>query len=202
MRTAIRCLIVALLASPAFGGVDGGDVDPMPIGPYPAGAPNGVVVQGNPGDVQVAPAGSEGGGAPPVPNASGNILCLDTLSGTGSLLIEFTFACEELPRGSCRVKYDFSGATWAFGGGLEVYIDANGVYNNPSDIWGPPVGFPPSTVFGSQTFSAGECDASQHTIAFRVRPQTRIYIDNLVTECTPPLGVQGSTWGATKELFR
>ena len=207
MRFRYVAILIALLAL-ALGGsasislaqVGGGNFDGIPVGPYPFGPPNAVITSGDPGAVTVQPAGSEGGGAPPVPHGAGNVLCINALGGGPPIVVTFTFACVVTPGGACFVKYDWSGAAWSPGAGLIVYQDGHS--NNPSDVWQPPVGLPPTTASGDNSESAGECDGSSHTITFVVMPQSRIYIDNLRCECivvTP--GIEPLRWDLIKDLY-
>jgi hypothetical protein len=85
---------------------------------------------------------------------------------------------------------------------MEVFVDANGQFNNPDDLWQPPVGLPPTTATGSNTEHAGPCDAALHTLTFIVFPFTKIYIDNMTTVCDVGVGVQGTPWGEMKSLYR
>ena len=194
----VGAIFLLVCASNALAQVNGGGFDGMPPGPYPGGAPNGVV-SGGPGSVTVKPAGSETG-APAVPHGAGNVLCIET--GDGTIVVEFTFSCPAQPRGICAVSYDWSGAAYAPGSGMKVFVDAGGHFNNPDDLWQPPVGLPPTTVFGSNTEHAGPCDAVLHTLTFIVLPFTKIYIDNLITACDVIIGVQTTPWSELKRLYR
>ncbi len=193
----VGAILLIVCASNAFAQVNGGGFDGMPPGPYPGGAPNGVVSGG--GSVSVQPAGSETG-APGVPHGAGNVLLIDTMTG-GTAVVQFTFSCPIQPHGICAVRYDWSGAAYGIGSGMRVYVDANGQFNNPDDIWQPPVGLPPTTVSGSNTEHSGPCDAVLHTLTFIVLPFTKIYIDNLVTVCDVGVGTQATPWGEVKRLY-
>ena len=184
-------------ASNAFAQVNGAGFDGMAPGAYPAGGPN-AAVSGGPGSVTVQPAGAA---APGVPNGAGNVLCIDTMAG-GTIFVEFTFICPVQPHGICAVQYDWSGAAFSPNSGMQVHVDAGGVFNNPDDVWQPPVGLPPTTATGSNTEHAGPCDAVVHTLTFIVRPFTKIYIDNMTTTCDVGVGVEAKPWSQLKTLYR
>ena len=203
MRFIYLATLIAFIlsAAPALADVAGGDFDSQPPGVLPPStSPR--VLGGDATRVVVVPAGSEVG-APTIPQGSGNVLCLDNRGSTSDLIIEFDFACDEMPTNFCVIKYDYTGAAWSFGGGFDVHVDANGSYNNPIDLYRPPVGFPPSTVQGSKSRVVGPCDASQHTLTFRVFPDGVLYLDNLTTECQDPASpTEAQTWGHIKSLYR
>lgn len=182
--------------------VGGGDFDALPVGPYPFLPGFAQMLQGNPGNVQIIPAGNEVA-APTVPNGSGNVLCFDARFKSIPQILEFSFSCDIDPAGICQVKYDFSGGAWIDGGGFEAHVDAGGVYDNPDQTWSPPVVFPPSTIEGSNTEGAGVCDGSSHTIAFVLFPGTVLYLDNMTTVCeTGTVSTDEGTWGRVKALYR
>lgn len=106
------------------------------------------------------------------------------------------------PNGICAVQYDWSGAAYTPNSGMEVHVDAGGVFDNPDDVWQPPVGLPPSTASGSNTEHAGPCDAEVHTLTFIVHPFTRIWIDNMTTTCDVGVGVDARPWSQLKTLYR
>ncbi len=197
-------LALAALAAPALADVAGGDFDPIPPGPYPFTGPTGSprILGGDPARVQVVPAGSEVG-APTIPQGSGNVLCIDNRNSSTSIILEFDFACGESLETACTVTYDYTAAAWSFGAGFDVHLDAGGNFNNPFDLYRPPVGFPPSTVQGTKTKFAGDCDGAMHTLTFRIFPDGVLYLDNMVTDCvdfsTPALP---TTWGRIKDLYR
>ena len=192
-----RCLAFGLcLVVPgiAFAGVSGSNFDGMAPGPY-TGA--GSVLEGNPAAVQVAPSGSE---TPVVPNGTGNVLVIDGRNELSRIVVEFTFDCLVLPNQQCVVKYDFS-ATNTFSGswGFQVHVDAGGVYDNADDVW-EPIGL--ESIFGDNTEGAGTCDGSTHTITFIVYPGTVLNIDNLNTQCIPPVPTAENLWSNIKQLYR
>lgn len=193
-------VVFMLVAGPIFADVDGGDFDSLPPGPYTG---TGDVLEGDPANVmirQVVDGTTQG--APLPTNASGNMLCVDAVQKSSRIIIEFTFSCPGTdPSGVCQVEYDYSTAQYT-GGGLEVFTDPMGDYSNPDDVVDIPVGFPPSTTFGHNSETAGQCTGDTHTITFVVYPGTILYLDNLVTDCLLPTPNDEPTWGELKTLYR
>lgn len=198
----VPALVLAALLTvvlPVLAGVVGGDFDSMPLGPY-LGPAN--ILEGDPNNVQVRPVDAGTSHGAPLPSdAMGNMLCVDAVNKTGRIVIEFAFACDPATDGVCEVSYDFSVAQWS-GEGVEVFIDPMGTYDNPVDVIDIPVGFPPSTTFGGNTETRGQCDGSAHALTFVVYPGSILYLDNMTTTCLLPTDNDEPTWGEVKTRYR
>lgn len=198
LKTLILFAALAALA-PAAGLalVPGTGFDGMAPGPYPL---PGAVIQGDPSRVQVVPAAAVGNSAPP--NASGNVLVIDNTGGVTPIIVRFDFTCEgPVADGTCEISYDFFYEAWSVYAWIGVYVDDDGTYTNPDDLFEPPVGFPPSTSWGDNTEREQDCLA-MHTIEFVVGPDAVAYLDNFSTECLLPVGDESTSWGSLKSRYR
>jgi len=201
MKTLLTLLtlaaVAALLPAHAPASVPGAGFDAMPPGPYPL---PGAVIQGDPARVQVVPAEAVGGSAPP--GAAGNVLVIDNLGGSAPVIVRFTYTCDgPTAEDICQIEYDFFFEAWSIGAWIGVYVDDDGSYSNPDDLFEPPVGFPPSTSWGDNTEREADC-VGEHTIDFVVGPDAVAFLDNFTTECLEPVAGEQTTWGALKGLYR
>ena len=92
-------------------------------------------------------------------------------------------------------------STRFFGAWIGVYVDDDGTYTNPDDLFEPPVGFPPSTSWGDNKENEPDC-VGTHTITFVVSPGAVAYLDNFDTVCLGPVGNEGAYWGVLKSMYR
>lgn len=202
MTTTLKILTLlvfaaALLPAAATATVFGTGFDTMPPGPYPL---PGAVIQGDPSRVQVVPVGAVGGSAPP--GATGNVLVIDNRGGTAPIIVRFTYTCDgPTADGTCRIEYDFFYEAWSMYAWIGVYVDDDGTYTNPDDLFEPPVGFPPSTSWGDNSENEQDCLVT-HTIDFVVGPDAVAFLDNFTTECLDPVGDEPLGWGALKGMYR
>ncbi|HPF36111.1 MAG TPA: hypothetical protein P5571_13815 [Candidatus Krumholzibacteria bacterium] len=201
MKTLLTLLTLAaaaaLLPADAAATVPGTGFDAMPPGPYPL---PGAVIQGDPARVQVVPVSAVGGSAPP--GATGNVLVIDNLGGTSPVIVRFTFTCDgPTVEDICQIEYDFFYEAWAINAWIGVYVDDDGTYTDPDDLFEPPVGFPPSTSWGDNTEREPDC-VGEHTIDFVVGPDAVAFLDNFDTECLEPVGDESTSWGALKGMYR
>jgi hypothetical protein len=200
MRTAIVLgLLTILFATSALAQPAGDwDFDGMPPGPW-----GGTVLEGDGTKVQVVDVlGGTTGGAGLPPGATGNILQVDARNTNTRIVIRFNYNCAPgVPTGICQVSYGYSAAAWTSGSGFGVYVDDDGSYTNPDDLYEPPVGFPPSTTFGTNSENEPDCLAN-HTIDFVVQPGTILYLDDFGFECLLPIPTESKSWSAVKGLFR
>ena len=195
IRTLLLLPILLLLPAAALALVQGADFDNLPTGPYTGTA----VIGGDVTLVSVQPVGAVGASAPP--GAVGNVLVIDNSGGGAPITVTFTYDCDDLPEEICEIEYDFYYEAWLIGAWIAVYVDADGVYENPDDLFEPPVGFPPSTSWGDNTEREYDC-AGTHTITFVVGPGAVAYLDNFETECLDMVPNETPSWGALKSLYR
>lgn len=199
MRTLITTLtLTVLLTLPvlAWAHVHGSEFDDMPTGPYMGPA----LIGGDPSTVSVVPAGSLGGSTPP--GATGNVLAIDNRNGNGPVTITFTYDCGgPTPMDICEIEYDFFYEAWTLYAWIGVYVDDDGSFENPDDLFEPPVGFPPSTSYGDNTEREMDC-VGMHTITFVVGPGAVAYLDNFETECLEVIPADHIEWDALKSLYR
>ncbi len=199
MKTLFRILtLAALVTLPAvsFAWVMGSEFDDLPAGPY-GGAGQ---VQGDPSRVQVVPVGDLGGATPP--GAVGNVLVIDNRDGEGPIIVTFAYTCGgPTEMDICAVEYGFYYEAWTIEASIGVYVDAEGNYDNPDDLFDPPVGFPPSTSFGDNTEREQDC-VGIHTISFVVNPGAVAVLDNFETECLEPVANENIEWDSLKSCYR
>lgn len=194
MRLLLTFALLALAPTLALAQAGDWDFDAMPPGVW-----GGPILFGDPACVEVVPM-ENAGGAPLPSGASGNILCIDTRGKNGSLGFRINYGCGGVPTGICKLRYGFSGAAWSFGAGFAVYINDDGSYDNPDDLFMPPVGIPPSTTFGHNSENEQGCNVG-HTMDVIVQPNTVAYFDDFSFECLDPIPVDDHSWGAVKSRF-
>ncbi|MBU0742043.1 hypothetical protein KKG45_08805 [bacterium] len=194
----IRLILLTALVLPAvaMADVQGTGFDGMPPGPYSGSG----VITGDPSTVTVVPAASLGGSTPP--GATGNVLSIDNRNGSGVVTVTFTFDCDgTYPDAVCQIEYDFFFEAWLIGSWIGVYVDDDGTFSNPDDLFEPPVGFPPSTSWGDNTEREPDCFGT-HTITFVVGPGAVAYLDNFDTECLDTVASETADWGTLKSMYR
>ena len=193
-----RLIVLAVLILPVatLAGVPGAGFDGMPTGPYMGPA----VIGGDPGTVTVEPAANLGPVAPP--GATGNVLVIDNSAGTGMVTVTFTYNCDGGPMTDfCEVEYDFFYEAWWVYAWIGVYVDDDGSYTNPDDLFEPPVGVPPTVSWGDNSEIEADC-LGNHTITFVVSPGAVAYLDNFSTLCLGPIGNDDVDWGTLKSMYR
>ena len=190
------CLLTFLvLPVAALADVQGAGFDSMPTGPYMGPA----VIGGDPGAVQVIPA-TDLGVTPP--GATGNVLVIDNTGGTTPVTITFTYNCNGPTEiDICEIEYDFYYEAWWVYAWVGVYVDDDGTFTDPDDLFEPPVGIPPSTSYGDNTEREKDC-VGVHTITFVVGPGAVAMLDNFETECLDAVPNEATEWGALKSMYR
>jgi len=195
-RMSIALLAVLTLPLAAMAGIQGAGFDGMPPGPYLGGA----TITGDPGTVTVEPVANVGSSAPP--GATGNVLVIDNSTGSGVVTVTFTYDCNGPSfYDICEIEYDFFYEAWWVYAWIGVYVDDDGTFTNPDDLFEPPVGFPPSVSWGDNSENEIDC-IGQHTITFMVSPGAVAYLDNFTTLCLGPIGNEEVDWGTLKSMYR
>lgn len=196
LRTTLILLTILSLPAVALAGVHHPNFDSMPPGPYSGPA----LITGDPGTVLLLPASSLGSSAPP--GATGNVLVVDNSNGGAPVTITFTYDCDNTyDNAVCQIEYDFFYEAWMVYAWVGVYIDDDGTFSNPDDLFEPPVGFPPTVSWGDNSEREPDCFGS-HTITFVVGPGAVAYLDNFTTECLDSVADERIGWGAVKSLYR